>query len=129
MIHISTEVRPVTERKRSKAEERSYAALLDEIEELKRWEELRLLEKENRDRKLKQEMIPATWHTVERDVPVRPKKVRVTAAYEEELVKWFRAMGHNYQARMNAVLKAYMLAMKAREIASRKDIDWKGDAI
>ena len=112
-IHISTEVTTVTERKRSKAEERSYAALLNEIEELKRWEELRLLEKETRDRKLKQEMIPAAWHTVERDVPVRPKKVRVTAAYEEELVKWFRAMGHNYQARMNAVLKAYMLAMKA----------------
>ena len=36
----------MTERKRSKAEERHYAALLDEIEELKRWQELRLLEKE-----------------------------------------------------------------------------------
>jgi hypothetical protein len=78
----------VTERKRSKAEERSYAALLNEIEELKRWEELQLLEKETRDRRLKQEMIPAAWQTVERDVPVRPKKVRVTAAYEEELVRW-----------------------------------------
>ena len=53
----------------------------------------------------------------------------MTAAYEEELVKWFRAMGHNYQARMNAVLRAYMLAMKSREISSRKDIDWKGEAI
>ena len=83
----------------------------------------------DRRRKLKEEMIPAAWRTVEKDVPVRPKKIRVTAAYEEELVKWFRAMGHNYQARMNAVLKAYMLAMKSREIASRKDIDWKGEAI
>jgi hypothetical protein len=30
---------------------------------------------------------------------------------------------------MNAVLKAYMLAMKSREIVSRKDRDWKGDEI
>ena len=61
-------------------------------------------------------MIPRAWWTIEQDVPVRPKKFRVTAAFDEELVKWFRAMGHNYQARMNAVLKAYMLAMKSREI-------------
>ena len=30
---------------------------------------------------------------------------------------------------MNAVLKAYMLAVKSRQIASRKDTDWKGDDI
>ena len=51
-------------------------------------------------------MIPAGLaHGSRREVPVRPKKIRVTAAYDEELVKWFRAMGHNYQARMNAVLQ------------------------
>jgi uncharacterized protein (DUF4415 family) len=120
---------PVSERKRTKEEERHYAALLHEIEELKKWEELRVMEKENRDRKLKERMIPREWLTIERDVPVRPKRLRVTARYDEELVKWFRAMGHNYQARMNAVLRAYMLAMKAKEITSPKDIDWKGDAI
>jgi hypothetical protein len=119
----------VTERKRSKAEERSYAALLRELEGLRIDMELDELEKWNRDRKLKEGMMPPAWWTVERDVPVRPRKIRVTAAYDEELVKWFRAMGHNYQARMNAVLKAYMLAMRSREITSRKDIDWKGDEI
>jgi uncharacterized protein (DUF4415 family) len=72
---------------------------------------------------------PAAWARVEREVPVRPRKVRVTAAYDEEPVEWFRAMGLGYQARMNAVLKAYMLAMKSREITSRKDVDWKGDEI
>ena len=120
---------PVTERKRSKAEERSYAALLHEIEELDRWQELHAMEKANRDRKLKERTVPAAWARVERDVPVRPRKIRVTAAYDEELVRWFRAMGHGYQARMNAVLRAYMLAMKSREITSDKDIDWKGDEI
>ena len=123
------EDRPVTERKRSKAEERYYAALLHEIEGLKQEQELRLLEMRNRDRKLKEQMIPAAWSRIEREVPVRPRKIRVTAAYDEELVKWFRAMGLGYQSRMNAVLKAYMLAMKSREITSPKDIDWKGDEI
>jgi uncharacterized protein (DUF4415 family) len=119
----------VTERKRSKAEERSYAALLREIEDLQRDMELAEDEKWNRDRKLKERMIPAAWHAVERDVPVRPRKVRVTAAYDEELVRWFRAMGRNYQARMNAVLRAFMLAMKSREIVSPEALDWKGDEI
>jgi uncharacterized protein (DUF4415 family) len=119
----------VTERKRSKAEERHYAALLDEIEELKKWEELRVMEKRNEDRKLKERMLPGAWRRIEREVPVRPKRIRVTAAYDEELVRWFRAMGLGYQARMNAVLRAYMLAMKSREIASAKDRDWKGDEI
>ena len=110
----------VTERKRSKAEERNYAALLLELDDL---------EKAHRDRALKARMMPADWRRIEAEVPVRPKKIRVTAAFDEEVVKWFRAMGHNHQARMNAVLKAYMLAMKSREIVSRKDRDWKGDEI
>ena len=74
-------------------------------------------------------MLPPEWHRIEREVPVRPRKVRVTMTYDEDLAKWFRAMGHGYQARMNAVLRAYMLAVKGREIASRQDKDWKGDEI
>jgi uncharacterized protein (DUF4415 family) len=129
-LHPHIDGRPtVTERKRSKAEERYYAALLHEIEGLKLDEELHVMEKKNHDRKLKERMIPDAWSRVEGEVPVRPRKVRVTAAFDEELVKWFRAMGLGYQARMNAVLKAYMLAMKSREITSPKDIDWKGDEI
>lgn len=119
----------MTERKRTKDEERRYAELLDQIEELRLERDLSELEKENRDRKLKEAMIPRHWRTIEREVPVRPKQVRVTARYDEEVARWFRAMGRNYQTRMNAVLRAYMLAMKSREITSPKDIDWKGDEI
>lgn len=118
-----------SEHKRTKEEERQYAALLHQIEELKQWQDLLLLEKEVRVYKLKGAVIPAAWSKIEKEVPVRPKKIRVTAAYEVEVVKWFRAMGHNYQARMNAVLKAYMLAVKSREIASQKNTDWKGQEI
>jgi len=119
----------VTERKRTKEEERRYAELLDSMEELRLDRELAYLEMENRHRKLKEEMLPAAWWTIERDVPVRPKRVRVTARYDEEVAKWFRASGPNYQARMNAVLRTYMLAMKSREIPRERDHDWKGAQI
>ena len=52
-----------------------------------------------------------------------------TRTYDEDVAKFFRAMGHGYQARMNAVLRAYMLAILSREIASRKNEDWMGDEI
>jgi hypothetical protein len=38
-------------------------------------------------------------------------------------------MGHGYQARMNAVLRTYMLAMVSKEIRARADLDWKGEPI
>jgi uncharacterized protein (DUF4415 family) len=120
---------PVTDRKRTKEEERRYAELLDLMEELRLDREIAHLEKENRDRKLKEAMIPPHWWTIEREVPVRPKRERVTARYDVEVAKWFRATGPNYQARMNAVLRGYMLAMKSREIPSERDYDWKGAQI
>ena len=119
----------MAERKRTKEEERKYSALLHEMERLKAWAKLDLAEKAARQTLLYCEVIPNAWGRIEEEVPVRPKKIRVTAAYEEEVVKWYRAMGHNYQARMNAVLKTYMLAVKSREIPSQKDTDWKGAPI
>jgi uncharacterized protein (DUF4415 family) len=108
------------DRKRSKVEERRYADL-----------DLALMELElsHRHRRRKAEFIPADWHRIEREVPVRPKKTRVTAAFDAEVVKWFRAMGHGDQARMNAVLRTYMLAMVSKEIRARADLDWKGEPI
>ncbi len=97
----------MTERKRTKREERSYSEMLEEIEELEKW---------NRDSKLKRAVIPPDWHKVARHVPVRSRKTRITAAFDADLVKWFRSLGHGYQARMNAVLRAYMLAVISREI-------------
>ena len=75
------------------------------------------------------EMIPPEWHSVEKNVPVRPRKTKVTAAYDTEVVKFFRAMGLGYQARMNQVLRAYMLATKSKVIYRLENRDWKGDPI
>jgi len=50
----------------------------------------------------------AEW--LQRAMILRPgqPKIRVTAYFDQEVVKWFRAQGRGYQTRMNAVLRAYM---------------------
>lgn len=108
------------DRRRTKAEERSYAALIGELHELEYWRNNDLL---------KRRAIPSEWYGLARSVPTRPRKVRVTAAFDAEVVRWFRSMGHGYQARMNAVLRAYMLAVLSKEIETEGDRDWKGDPI
>jgi hypothetical protein len=108
------------DRKRTKSQERSYSQLLGDLHELECW---------NRQNKLKLRTLPPGWDHVERDVPVRPRKTRVTAAFDADLVGWFRRMGQGYQARMNAVLRVYMLAVLSKEIEGEGDRDWKGDAI
>jgi uncharacterized protein (DUF4415 family) len=47
---------------------------------------------------------------LQRAMILRPgqPKIRVTAYFDQEVVKWFRAQGRGYQTRMNAVLRAYM---------------------
>ena len=115
----------MTERKRSKAEERAFAELrpaLKELEALETWMKMEYI-------KLRHDMIPTAWSSIEEDVPVRPRKVRVNASYDADVAGFFRSMGQGYQARMNAVLRAYMLAIQSREIRSRKNEDWLGKEI
>ncbi len=110
----------MTDRRRTKAEERSYGAMMRELHELECW---------NEDRKLRERMIPPDWHGLEKVAPTRPKKVRITAAYDADVARWYRGLGEGYQARMNAVLRVYMHAVIAKEIERRGDRDWKGDLI
>ncbi|MDJ1006643.1 MAG: BrnA antitoxin family protein [Paracoccaceae bacterium] len=51
--------------------------------------------------------IPETWATLEDDIDVEEKKVKITLRLDESVVKFFRAMGPGYQARMNRVLATY----------------------
>jgi len=66
--------------------------------------------------RLKQALIPPEWHRIEDRVPVRPKKTKLTVAFDADLVRWFRNMGQGYQARMNAILRTFMLARLSKEI-------------
>lgn len=107
-------------RKRTRSEERSYSELLLELNEL---------EQSHRARQLKERTLPDEWHRIEREVPVSPRKTRVTLRIDADVAGWFRALGHGYQSRMNRVLRAYVLAVQSREILCEKHLDWKGDEI
>jgi uncharacterized protein (DUF4415 family) len=122
---IAMEIRPVTERKRTKAEERAYAELHDVLHKL---EGVRLDMRLQFER-LKFDNMPAEWGAVESQVPVRRKKVRINASFDEDVAKFFRSLGHGYQARMNAVLRAYVYGILGRQIGSRKNEDWMGNEI
>ena len=110
----------MADRKRTKSEERSYVELIDEIFQLEIW---------HRQNQLKLRHIPEGWEGIEAAHPCRRRKSKLTANFDSDVVKWFRAMGHGYQARMNAVLRIYMLSVVSKEIRRRGDKHWKGDPI
>ena len=74
-------------------------------------------------------MIPPDWRRIEKEVPVRRRKTKITADFDADMVKWFRSMGLGYQARMNQILRTWMLAVISKEIESQGDRDWKGDLL
>lgn len=45
--------------------------------------------------------------------PTRPKE-RITVRLDADMVRWFKAQGGGYQTRINAVLRAYYEAHKAK---------------
>ncbi len=73
--------------------------------------------------------IPRGWRGLEDEFPSTPKKVRMTAAFDEDVMKFFRSTGRGYQAKMNAVLRCYMHAVRSKYIEKRTDRTWEGDPI
>ena len=54
--------------------------------------------------------LPPGWSRVERDNPIRPRKVKITLRLDEDVAYFFRRQGEGYQGRVNAVLRWFMLA-------------------
>lgn len=48
--------------------------------------------------------VPEAWHILEHDIPVAEKKTKVTLRLDESLVKFYRAMGPGWHARVNMIL-------------------------
>ena len=90
------------DRLRTIAQEKAHLAMM---------RELRTLEVDVRDWKLRQALIPAEWHAIERTVPVRPRRKKVTVALDADVAKWFQGLGEGYHRRINAVLRTFMLAL------------------
>ncbi len=115
----------MAERKRTKAEERAYAELQEVLHQLEGVRTDMVLAFE----RLKFDNMPFEWASVERLAPVRQRKVRIHTSYDADVAKFFRSMGDGYQARMNLVLRTYMLGILSRQVPSRKNEDWTGDEI
>ena len=74
--------------------------------------ELMDLERRNELRK----SVPEGWRTVDSDHPTRPRKVQVSLRLDKDVAGWFWQQGQGYQSRINAVLRAFMLAKRAEAV-------------
>ncbi|MEL6678293.1 MAG: BrnA antitoxin family protein [Pseudomonadota bacterium] len=70
--------------------------------------------------------VPSTWEDLPERYPCKPPKTRVTLLVDRDVAKFFRAMGRGHQARMNAVLRTFMLALLSKEIVTRQMRDRRG---
>jgi len=59
--------------------------------------------------------IPATWHEIAQDRQT-PAKTKITLRLDEDVIRFFRSMGQGHLTRMNAVLRAFMLARLAEVV-------------
>ena len=71
-------------------------------------------------------LIPDEWKRIEKKFPCS-KREKMTIRVDSEVARFYRAMGTGYGARMNEVLRAWMLARKAMVIEGPYDRDWLDD--
>ena len=70
---------------------------------------------------------PKGWHSMEDKYPDRPKRTRITARFDEDVVKFFKRSGAGYQAKMNEVLRMYMFARVSKYVEANGERDRYGD--
>jgi uncharacterized protein (DUF4415 family) len=107
-------------RKRSTAEERSLARMIDGLEDMET--DLELM-------KRTRGIVPAGWSRAHKAAPCHPPKVKTTLRIDREVFDWYRSLGVGYQRRMNEVLRCYMHAMILKHIEQSGDRDWKDDPL
>lgn len=112
------ETDPVEDRQRTNAQERAHLELMIELERQ---------EQDWRDIKLRRSLIPEDWDKLETTAPVRPRRKKVTVALDEDVARWFRALGAGYHGRINAVLRTYMLALISKAVLSQGDRNRHGE--
>lgn len=68
---------------------------------------------------------PSEWHEIWQDRDRRDgKRERVTAAFDADVVKFFKAIGPGYQHRMNRVLRAFMHMRLAKIVRGADSTDY-----
>ncbi len=80
------------------------------------WEQLDALAEKDIDLSDTPELSPEMFAkaVVRRGLKPVPPKAQVTLRVDSDVLDWFKEQGHGYQTRINALLRAYMDAHKAR---------------
>lgn len=64
--------------------------------------------------------IPAEWHQIAQSRQ-QPAKAKVTLRLDEDVIRFYRSMGRGHLTRMNAVLRAFMLARLAEVVKAEAE--------
>ena len=97
---------PAATRKRTASQEKARLELFREAEKARRFLELQ---------RMKDGLIPKDWVDESDRMAEARKKVEVTLAIDEDVVKWFRKSGAEYEVHVNNVLRMFMLNVIAKE--------------
>ena len=63
-----------------------------------------------------QEVVPDAWHTLEVDLDVEEPREKVTLYLDRSVARFYRGMGHGYQARINRLLRTWAQMKIAGEV-------------
>ncbi|MCC1493821.1 BrnA antitoxin family protein [Cognatishimia sp. F0-27] len=70
---------------------------------------MEMVERDLLDHLFERRGLPREWHDIWEEKDRRDvRRTRCTVAFDADVVKFFKAMGPGYQARMNRVLRAFM---------------------
>jgi uncharacterized protein (DUF4415 family) len=85
----------------------------------------RKVETDLHHRLLELRTIPSDWDGIfERRRERHPKRVKVTAAFDADVVRFFKGLGPGYQWRMNEVLRAYVHGRMAKIVQGPDTTDY-----
>lgn len=94
---------------------------LDEMESRTDWERVRELSDEEIHQAVEEDpdtaILDEEWFRKAKLVVPTAEKTRITIRLDEDIVEYFKREGKGYQSRINAVLKAYILAQQMEEDA------------
>lgn len=85
----------------------------------------RKVETDLHHRLLELRTIPGDWDGIhERRRERHPKRVKVTASFDADVVRFFKGLGPGYQWRMNEVLRAYVHGRMAKIVSGPDSTDY-----
>lgn len=62
------------------------------------------------------DVVPDAWHTLEVDLDVEEPREKVTLYLDRSVARFYRGMGHGYQARINRLLRTWAQMKIAGEV-------------